>query len=133
MAGRHRPYADAVPGLPPARYAYLGPEGTFTEAAARQVPAADRSDLEPYASVPAALEAVHLGDVQGAVVPLENSVEGSVNATLDELLSGEPLMITREVVLPVEFVLLARAGTDLSDVQQVTTHPTGSKIGRAHV
>jgi prephenate dehydratase len=112
-----------VPGLPPARYAYLGPEGTFTEAAARQVPAADRSDLEPYASVPAALEAVRLGDVQGAVVPLENSVEGSVNATLDELMSGEPLMITREVVLPVEFVLLARPGADLSDVRQVTTHP----------
>ncbi|HSK27349.1 MAG TPA: prephenate dehydratase [Jiangellales bacterium] len=112
-----------MPGLPPARYAYLGPEGTFTEAAARGLPAVGRTDLEPYASVPAAMEAVRRGEVQGAVLPLENSVEGSVNTTLDQLMTGEPLVITREVLLPVEFVLLARPGSRLAAVQDVITHP----------
>ena len=112
-----------MPGLPPARYAYLGPEGTFTEAAARALPAVGRTDLEPYASVPAAMEAVRRGEVQGAVLPLENSVEGSVNTTLDQLMTGEPLVITREVLLPVEFALLARPGSRLAAVQDVITHP----------
>ncbi len=103
------------------RYAYLGPEGTFSEAAARCLP--DVADgLLPYPSVPAAMGAVRNGETDGAVVPLENSVEGSVNATLDELIRGEPLMITREVLLPVEFALLARPGTEVGAVRRVVTH-----------
>lgn len=103
------------------RYAYLGPEGTFSEAAARCLP--DVLDaLLPYPSVPAAMAAVRAGEADGAVVPLENSVEGSVNATLDELIRGEPLMITREVLLPVEFALLAVPGTELGAVRRVVTH-----------
>jgi prephenate dehydratase len=57
------------------------------------------------------------------MVPLENSVEGSVATTLDELASGEPLQVTREVVLPVRFALLARPGTGMHDVRTVATHP----------
>jgi prephenate dehydratase len=57
------------------------------------------------------------------VVPLENSVEGSVSATLDELANGDPLQITREVLLPVSFALLGRPGTVLGDVKTVTTIP----------
>ena len=112
-----------MPGVPPARFGYLGPAGTFTEAALRTLPAAARADLEPYASVPAALDAVREGEVDGAVVPLENSVEGSVATTLDELASGEPLQVVREVLLPVRFALLARAGTGLHEVRTVATHP----------
>lgn len=104
------------------RYAYLGPEGTFSEAAARCLPEATDA-LAAYPTVRAAMDAVRSGDADGAVVPLENSIEGSVNATLDELIRGEPLMITREVLLPVEFALLARPGTDLDDVRRVVTHP----------
>ena len=112
-----------MPGVPPARYAYLGPEGTFTEAALRTVPAAASADLEPQPTVAAALEAVRRGEVDAALVPLENSVEGAVSATLDDLALGEPLVITREVLLPVRFVLAARAGTSLDDVTGVGTHP----------
>ncbi|HVM28394.1 MAG TPA: prephenate dehydratase [Mycobacteriales bacterium] len=112
-----------MPGVPPARFGYLGPAGTFTEAALRTLPAAGRADLHPYASVAAALEAVRAGDTDGAMVPLENSVEGSVATTLDELASGDPLQITREVLLPVRFALLARRGTGLHEVRTVATHP----------
>ena len=112
-----------MPGVPPARYAYLGPEGTFTEAALRSLPAARRADLEPALTVGAALDAVRSGEADGALVPIENSVEGSVPVTLDELATGDPLMITREVLLPVQFALLVRAGTTLPDVKRVITHP----------
>jgi prephenate dehydratase len=112
-----------MPGVPPARFGYLGPAGTFTEAALRTLPAAARADLAPYATVAAALESVRVGETDGAMVPLENSVEGSVATTLDELATGEPLQITREVLLPVRFALLARAGTGLHDVGTVATHP----------
>jgi prephenate dehydratase len=112
-----------VPGVPPARYGYLGPAGTFTEAALRSVPAADRADLVPYPSVATALEAVRAGEVDGSMVPLENSVEGSVATTLDELAHGDPLQVTREVLLPVSFSLLGRPGTRREDVRVVATHP----------
>jgi len=112
-----------VPGVPPARYAYLGPEGTFTEAALRSLPAARHAELLPQTSVPASLEAVRRGEADGAMVPIENSVEGAVTATLDELASGEPLMVTREVLLPVSFALLVRPGTSLDGVKTVAGHP----------
>ena len=112
-----------MPGVPPARFGYLGPAGTFTEAALRTLPAARRADLLPYASVAAALDAVRSGEADGAMVPLENSVEGSVATTLDELANGDLLQVTREVLLPVRFALLARPGTAMLDVTTVATHP----------
>jgi len=112
-----------VPGVPPARYAYLGPEGTFTEQALRSLPAAAKADLQPCATVTLALDAVRGGEADGAVVPIENSVEGSVPVTLDELATGEPLMITREMTVPIAFSLLARHGVRLDDVRRVATHP----------
>ncbi|MFJ2555141.1 MULTISPECIES: prephenate dehydratase [unclassified Streptomyces] len=105
------------------RYTYLGPEGTFTEAALRTLPEAATRELVPMVSVPAALDAVRSGEAAAALVPIENSVEGGVTSTLDELASGEPLMIYREVVLPIAFALLVRPGTKLSDVKTVTGHP----------
>lgn len=112
-----------MPGVPPSRFAYLGPEGTFTEAALRTLPAADRGVLLPHPSAVSAIDAVRDGEADGAVVPLENSVEGSVVSVLDELARGEPLVITREIFLPVGFSLLARPGTALADVRTVATHP----------
>ena len=111
----------------PVRYAYLGPEGTFTEAALTI--AVERAglpyapELIPCATVPAALDTVRAGTADAAVVPLENSIEGGVPATLDELATGEPLSVTGEVLLPVSFALLARPGTTLADVKRVMTHP----------
>ncbi|QNN54522.1 prephenate dehydratase [Nocardioides mesophilus] len=112
-----------MPGVPPARYAYLGPEGTFTEQALRTLPAAAKADLQPCSTVTLALDAVRGGEADGAVVPIENSVEGSVPVTLDELATGEPLMITREMTVPIAFSLLARPGTSADDVRRVATHP----------
>jgi len=120
-----------VPGLPPARYAFLGPAGTFCEAALRSLPAAERAEHLPCVSVGDALDAVRRGDAAGAVVPLENSVEGSLAETLDELATGDPLQIVREVLLPVSFALLARPGTTLEDVATVTTIPHAEAQVRA--
>jgi hypothetical protein len=74
---------------PATRYAYLGPEGTFTEAALRSLPLGDGSELVPVPSVPTALDHVRRGDADAAMVPIENSVEGAITATLDELAAGE--------------------------------------------
>lgn len=112
-----------MPGIPPARFAYLGPAGTFAEAALRTLPAASRADRLPAATVGAALDAVRTGHADGAVVPLENSVEGAVSTTLDELATGDPLQVTREMLLPVSFSLLARHGTTAADIATVGTHP----------
>lgn len=98
---------------------YFGPAGTFTHQALRTV-----TDEEAIAlpSVREALEAVRERRVAAAVVPIENSVEGGVSATLDALVVGEPLMILAEIIIPVEFGLYVRPGTALADVRQVLTH-----------
>ena len=73
---------------------------------------------------PAALDAVRRGEVAGAVVAFENSVEGAVPATLDDLSTEEPpLHIVREILLPVEFALMGRPGTALADIKTVSSHP----------
>jgi prephenate dehydratase len=119
-----------MPSAAPTRFAYLGPEGTFAEAALRILVAslgttAGRSDGadRPAASIAAALDAVRAGECTAALVPLENSVEGSVPATMDGLVDGTPLVVTREVFLEVAFVLAVRPGVDLADVRTVTSHP----------
>jgi prephenate dehydratase len=104
------------------RYAYLGPVGTFTEVALRLV-AGDDADGVALPSVDAALDAVRAGACDVAVVPIENSVEGGVTATLDALAAGEPLLVVGEVLVPVAFVLAARPGTALGDITRVGSHP----------
>jgi prephenate dehydratase len=105
------------------RYAYLGPAGTFTEAALHTLPDAAGAEHLPCTTVPAALDAVRQGDADAAVVALENSVEGSVPTTLDELATGEPLQIVGEIHLPVEFALLVRPGTSFAEIKTVASHP----------
>jgi prephenate dehydratase len=113
------PPASAAPHGP---YGFLGPEGSFAHAAAQAL--AGGAELVPQASVAEAVDAVRAATVAGAVVPLENSVEGSVPATLDELAgNGSPLVIAAEAYLPVVFDLLARPGTRPGDIAAVATHP----------
>jgi len=113
-----------MPARPtPTRFAYLGPEGTFAEAALSRAVPASEGRRHPQPSVPAALAAVRSGDADAAVVPLENSVEGSVPATMDGLADGDPLVITQEMVLPVTMTLVARPGTALADVRSLASHP----------
>ncbi len=104
------------------RLAYLGPEGTFTSMALDRWPSAAGAERVAFGSVDAALAALRAGDVDGAMVPIENSVEGGVSATLDALASGDPLLVTAEVMVPVTFVLAARAGVALADIRAVGTH-----------
>ena len=104
-------------------FAYLGPKGTFTEAAFLQMPIAQGADLIPAESVREALNMVRDGKVFGALVPIENSVEGSVATTLDELGHGSSLEIIDEVAIPVEFALLAKPGVSISDIKRIATHP----------
>ncbi|WP_330464638.1 prephenate dehydratase [Micromonospora zamorensis] len=115
-----------MPGTPPTRFVYLGPEGTFAEQALRSVPAAERGTRTPARSVGEALDSVRDSDADAALVPLENSIGGAVGVTLDEMAEGEPLVITREVILPVEFVLGARPGTSLTSIRTVAAHPQAS-------
>lgn len=107
----------------PVRYGYLGPDGTFTQAALLAWHPAATADHVPQPSVDAALAALRSGDLDAAMVPIENSVEGGVSATLDALSVGEPLRVIGEVLVPVSFVLTALPGVDLAQVRSVGTHP----------
>ena len=104
------------------RYGYLGPEGTFTSMALDSWAAAADGERTAYGSVDAALAALRAGEIDGAMVPIENSVEGGVSATLDALASGDPLVVTGEVLVPITFVLAAPPGTGLVQVRAVGTH-----------
>ena len=105
------------------RYAYLGPEGTFTEAAFRSLDVASHAEPVPYPTIQAALAAVRSGAADRAVVPIESSVEGVVTTTVDDLTTGGGLLIRAEVPLPIAFALLGRPGTRLSEVRTVGGHP----------
>lgn len=110
------------------RWAYLGPAGTFTEQAARQLAVAAPEgavELVPAESVPAALQLVRDGDVAAAVVPLENSVEGIVALTQDELIHGAPLRIAAEAEVRIRFDLAVRPGTTREAVRSIGSHPHG--------
>ena len=114
------------------KYAYLGPAGTFTEAALRTV--ADSSDqLTAYANVTATLDAIRNGECEKALVPIENSVEGVVARTLDELAIGNPLVITGEITLPVEFSLMTLPGVDPKDIKSIATHPHAESQCRTYI
>ena len=102
------------------KYAYLGPVGTFTEAALRTITGGS-DQLTPCSNVTAALDMVRSDVADFALVPIENSVEGVVARTLDELATGEPLIIVGEVLLPVTFALMVK---DKSvEIKKIATHP----------
>jgi prephenate dehydratase len=105
------------------RYAYLGPEGTFTEAAVASLPQAADVQAVPYPSVGAVLTAVRTGEAERGVVPVESSVEGIVTATVDDLAGGKDLLIGAETQLGIEFALLAAPVATLADIKTVGGHP----------
>jgi len=105
------------------RIAFLGPEGTFCEAALLTMPVWRDAEHFASASVQAAIDAVRSGEVDQALIPIENSVEGSVSITLDQLANGKRLVIIDEVALPVRFTLMGRPGVALDEVTSVASHP----------
>lgn len=112
----------------PITLAYLGPAGTYTEMAALafgntlhlEYPQA--LALHPYPSIAQSLQALSRGEVNYAIVPVENSLEGSVNMTLDTLWQLSQIQITQALVLPISHAFVTQA-TDLTKVQTVYSHP----------
>lgn len=104
------------------KIAYLGPAGTFSEEAALLVAGPD-DELIPFASFPALTSAVETGIAEVAVLPIENSIEGSVSTTVDLLIHETELKINREVVVPVRHCLVGPPGAAIQAVTTVQTHP----------
>lgn len=117
-----------------ARIAYLGPEGTFTEAAllkmsaAGLIPGPDGAAVSPRstASTPAALDEVRAGTADFACVPIENSIEGGVLPTLDSLATGPPLQIYAEITLDVAFSIVTRVPVSPTEIHTVAAFPVAA-------
>jgi prephenate dehydratase len=106
------------------RVGYFGPEGTFTHEALMASAAVEALDLVPLPTIYDTVMAVHHGEVARALVPIENSLEGSVNATLDALaMETEDVAIVAEVVHPISHCLIARTDLELGEIEAVISHP----------
>jgi len=111
---------------PPGRVAFLGPEGTFTEMALLTQPDLAEAELVAISSIADVLFATRDGEVDMGFVAIENSIEGSVNVTIDTLAFDLDLRIEREVVINVEMNLLARPGVELDQIERVVSIPVAS-------
>jgi prephenate dehydratase len=111
-------------------FAFLGPVGTFTELALAQVKESKNAKKIPVNQVAEAIELVISGKANRAIIPVENSIEGGVSATLDALASTDKIRIYGEYLVPVNFNLVASPGTRLSDVKTIATHPVAYSQSR---
>jgi len=108
-------------------FGFLGPPGTFTQEALLQVVDPESADLIYYPTPEEVILAVAKGEIGQGMVPMENSVEGTVNATIDALgFETDNLVITNEVILAVRLHLLGRAGTNLSEITEVYSMPVAT-------
>jgi prephenate dehydratase len=111
----------------PIRAGYLGPEGTFSHEALMASPGVTSLEAIPLPTIFDAVMAVHHREIEYALVPIENSVEGSVSATLDALaMETEDVAIVGEVVHPIRQCLIARTQLELSEIETVVSHPQAS-------
>lgn len=102
--------------------AYLGPKGTFCEQAARKYFSSKKVSFMPVLSISEVFRAVEKGGAKHGVVPIENSLEGSINVTLDLLLESS-LMVCSEVELQIKHNLIVKPGANMSMIQFVLSHP----------
>ncbi|HOB57919.1 MAG TPA: prephenate dehydratase [Rhodoglobus sp.] len=116
--------------MPDETYSYLGPAGTFTEAALKQVPEAQGKQWRSVNNVGEALDDVISGRSTAAMIAIENSIEGGVSVAQDALATIPGLRIIGEYLVPVNFVLVARPGTALADVKVINAHPVA--YGQTH-
>ena len=105
------------------RYSFLGPAGTFTEAALRQVPEAQGQEWVPVANIGEALNDVVTGASDASMIAIENSVDGGVTVAQDALATIPGLQIIGEYLVPVRFVLVAKPGMKLENISVVAGHP----------
>ncbi len=118
---------------PGTRIGFLGPFGTFTEQALMSQPDLAACELVPCRTMPDVLDAVEAGEVAYGFVAIENSIEGMVNLTQDELVFNHSLLIQREVVLDIEHCLLALPGTMLAEVKVVLSIPVATAQCHAYL
>lgn len=111
---------------PRRRIAFFGPAGTFTEQAL--LSQSDLASLEriAYATVPDVLDAVERHEVECGFVPIENSIEGTVNFTQDALVFDHDLLIQREVVLDIEHCVVGRPGSRLDQITVLHSIPVAT-------
>ena len=111
---------------PSGRVGFFGPFGTFTEQALHTQSDLTTAELTAHRTVPDVLDAVAAGEVDLGVVPIENSIEGMVNFTLDALAFDHELLIVREVVLDIHLCLAARPGIRVEDVKEILSIPVAT-------
>ena len=115
----------------PDRIGYLGPAGTYTEQAALLY--APDAELQPYPTISAVGAAVVADELDSGVVPIENSLEGSVTFTLDLLIAQSGLSICNEVVIPIDHYLVAPPGVSADSVEVIYSHPQALAQCRAYL
>jgi len=118
---------------PRLRVGFLGPLGTFTEQALKTQPDLAMAEHVLYRTMPDVLDAVESGEIDLGFVAIENSIEGTVNLTQDELAFSHDLLIQREVVLDIEHCLLVQAGTTMADVHAVLSIPVATAQCHAYL
>ena len=101
---------------------YLGPTGTFSYIAALEY-SKDEKNIKEYKTIPSVLAAVKKGDIEEAIVPIENSIEGIINTTLDTLAFSDDLYIIAEYVLKINQNLITKPGASKKDIKKIASHP----------
>ena len=115
------------------RIGYFGPAGTFTEQALLTQADLAACELIPFRTVPDVLDAVDRNEVDLGFVPIENSIEGTVNFTQDALVFDHDLLIQREVVLDIEHCIVAKKGVKLNNITTLLSIPVATAQCHAYI
>ncbi len=114
-------------------YGYLGPPGTFSEEALLKNIKVNKDALHSFGTVEEVVMAVEEEKTTKGIVPIENSIEGSVNATLDMLIFNTNLLIEQEIIMPIKHNLITHLGVDIEDIEKVVSHPQATAQCRSYI
>ncbi len=114
---------------------YLGPIGTFSEQAALIYSGSLNIDceFEKFFSISDVITAVQNGTIDEGIVPLENSIEGTVTSTVDTLIFDSELFIKNELILKVNQNMMVKPGTNMKDIKRIISHPQGIAQCRKYI
>lgn len=105
------------------KYGYLGPKGTYSEEALELFLKGDSTDCVDYPSIDRVTRAVADGEISQGIVPFENSIEGTVNITIDSLTADKTLKIVGEVILPIKHHLMVKRNVSKDNIELIVSHP----------